>query len=100
MKAKNKIYEKMTKPVIEKLAERPYRIGLDLGVGSIGYAVGALAKNSDGEDCIDEIILSGSRIFAPSAGAADRRGYRGQRNAIRHNITGWTIYGKFLLKKD
>ncbi|MBP5452851.1 MAG: type II CRISPR RNA-guided endonuclease Cas9 [Treponema sp.] len=99
MKTKNKIYEKTTKPVIEKLAKRPYRIGLDLGVGSIGYAVGALTKNSDGEDCIDEIILSGSRIFAASSGAAERRGYRGQRNAIRHKHNRLDYLWKILAEK-
>jgi CRISPR-associated endonuclease Csn1 len=38
----NKIQEIEYKNIKEKLADREYRIGLDLGVGSIGYAVVSL----------------------------------------------------------
>lgn len=68
----------------QELNNRPYRIGLDLGVGSIGFAVVAL--NHMNEKTIPaDLILEGSRIFTASIGAADRRVSRGQRNARRHN---------------
>ncbi|OON99248.1 MAG: type II CRISPR RNA-guided endonuclease Cas9 [Epulopiscium sp. Nele67-Bin004] len=66
------------------LAGKPYRVGLDLGVGSIGFAVVSL-------ECIDDktiptdLILNGSRIFETSIGAAERRGFRGGRNAHHHD---------------
>lgn len=99
MKVKNHIYSDKTKQVVEKLANRPYRVGLDLGVGSIGYAIGALAENKEKDYIIDEIILSGSRIFTPSSGAADRRAKRGQRNAIRHKSHRLNYLWKILAEK-
>lgn len=84
MKIKNKIYVESSKKDVEKLNNRPYRLALDLGVGSIGYAVGAITKNEDNRTFVEDIIISGSRIFQSSKGAAERREKRGQRNSLRH----------------
>jgi CRISPR-associated endonuclease Csn1 len=96
----NKIYTERTHKISKKLNGRPYRVGLDLGVGSIGYAVGALSKNSDTDYIIEEIILSGSRIFIPSSGTADRRTCRGQRNALRHKHNRLDYLWKILAEQD
>ncbi|MDD4004874.1 MAG: hypothetical protein PHW69_06675, partial [Elusimicrobiaceae bacterium] len=65
-----------------KLNNRDYRIGLDLGVGSIGFSI--IATDSEGSP--ESVVHIGSRIFKSSAGAATRREKRGQRNAHRHKI--------------
>ena len=46
-----------------------YRLGLDLGVGSIGSAVVMLNDNND----VEKIIDAGVRIFEVKEGAEDRR---------------------------
>ena len=54
-----------------------YRLGLDLGVGSIGSAVIELDNENNAKDIID----AGVRIFEVSEGAEERRLYRpGLRN--------------------
>ena len=67
----------------EKLNNREYRLGLDLGVGSIGYCAVAM-EEKDGVLYPGDVIILGSRIFQSSLGASDRREKRGQRNSIRH----------------
>ncbi|GHT04353.1 hypothetical protein AGMMS5026_10410 [Endomicrobiia bacterium] len=62
----NKVQEIEYKKIREKLAGREYRIGLDLGVGSIGYAVVSLKECDDLSYLPEDIILSGSRIFKSS----------------------------------
>ena len=57
-----------------------YRLGLDLGVGSIGSAVIELDKENNAEDIID----AGVRIFKVSEGAEERRLKRtARKNLIR-----------------
>jgi CRISPR-associated endonuclease Csn1 len=85
----NKVQEIEYKKIKEKLADREYRIGLDLGVGSIGYAVVSLKKYDGKYDGLsylpEDIILAGSRIFKSSIGAVERREFRLQRNSHRHH---------------
>ena len=100
MKIKNKIYVESTKKDVEKLNNRPYRLALDLGVGSIGYAVGAITKNEDNRTFVEDIIISGSRIFQSSKGAAERREKRGQRNSLRHKKNRLTFLWKILAEKE
>ncbi len=57
-----------------------YRLGLDLGVSSIGSAVIQLSDENEAVKIID----AGSRIFEVSEGAEDRRSYRtARKNTIR-----------------
>lgn len=57
---------------------------MDLGVGSIGFAIVSMEENDGNVLLPKEIIMVGSRIFKASAGAADRKLSRGQRNNHRH----------------
>lgn len=100
MKIKNKIYVESSKKDVEKLNNRPYRLALDLGVGSIGYAVGAITKNEDNRTFVEDIIISGSRIFQSSKGAAERREKRGQRNSLRHKKNRLIFLWKILAEKE
>ncbi|MBP3546053.1 MAG: type II CRISPR RNA-guided endonuclease Cas9 [Alphaproteobacteria bacterium] len=57
-----------------------YRLGLDLGVGSIGSAIIELDENNNAKNIID----AGVRIFEVSEGAADRRSKRtARKNLVR-----------------
>ena len=52
-----------------------YRLGLDLGVSSIGSAVLALDEQNNVQDIVD----AGVRIFEVSDGAEERRAKRSAR---------------------
>lgn len=78
-----------------QLQGRPYRLGLDLGVGSIGYCAVVLEEKNE-ELYPGEVIILGSRIFSASTGAAERREKRGQRNSIRHKRNRLTYLWKLL----
>ena len=80
---KSRSYQEGKEKIRKKLAGRPYRIGVDMGVGSTGIAVVAMMK-MNGKFVPAELVFATSRIFESSAGAADRRQKRGQRNSIRH----------------
>lgn len=57
-----------------------YRLGLDLGIGSIGSAITEIDENNNARKIID----AGSRIFEVSEGAEDRRVKRtARKNLIR-----------------
>ncbi|MDR3195852.1 MAG: type II CRISPR RNA-guided endonuclease Cas9 [Endomicrobium sp.] len=84
MRLKNQTYLDQSAQIKEKLRNRDYRIGLDLGVGSIGFAILSMEENSQKILLPTEIIMSGSRIFKSSDGAINRRTQRGQRNNHRH----------------
>lgn len=99
MKIRNTVYSVKSKKDVERLANRPYRIALDLGVGSIGYAVGALVTKAD-KVFVEDLIMSGVRIFSSSKGAAERRQKRGQRNAIRHKKNRLIYLWKVLAEKE
>lgn len=75
--------QKFYENIKNKIGSKEYRLGLDLGVGSIGWAILSLKKENN-ELIPDEIVLSGSRIFTPSTGGKERREKRLQRNAHRH----------------
>lgn len=60
-----------------------YRLGLDLGVASIGSAIIEL----DDENNPKQIIDTGVRIFEVSEGAADRRAKRTARKNYKHTKT-------------
>lgn len=81
---KSRRYNEQASEIRNKLGERDYILGLDLGVGSIGSAVVALEDIGNGRMVPSEIVYSGARVFPSSSGAADRRSYRSQRNSLRH----------------
>ena len=89
----------MAETIKNRLADRPYSLGLDLGVGSIGLAVVALEPDENGDYYPTDLIHATSRIFPSSQGAADRRMKRGQRNAIRHKAHRLEILWKILSEK-
>ncbi|MDR2811531.1 MAG: type II CRISPR RNA-guided endonuclease Cas9, partial [Endomicrobium sp.] len=99
MQLKNQIYQKYLVQIKEKLRNRDYRIGLDLGVGSIGFAILSMEENSDKNLLPKEIIMSGSRIFKASDGAINRRMQRGQRNNHRHTRERMRYLWKLLASK-
>jgi CRISPR-associated endonuclease Csn1 len=80
---KSERYKQQNQEIKDRLNNRPYVLGLDMGVGSIGLSVIALEKFEKTLSPTD-IVFTTSRIFSPSQGSADRRLARGQRNAIRH----------------
>lgn len=82
---KSYTYQKMAKDIRDRLNGRPYSMGLDLGVGSIGVACVALEDFGEAGLIPSDIVYAASRIFNPSSGSADRRLFRGQRNSIRHS---------------
>ncbi|GHT15387.1 hypothetical protein AGMMS49573_01640 [Endomicrobiia bacterium] len=96
----NKVQEIEYKKIREKLADREYRIGLDLGVGSIGYAVVSLKECDDLSYLPEDIILSGSRIFKSSIGAVERREFRLQRNSHRHHRERMRFLWQLLAEKQ
>ncbi len=80
---KSRRYTEQADLLREKLGNREYILGLDLGVGSIGSAI--IAIDQEGAKTFpSDIVYSGVRLFPSSKGAADRREHRAQRNAIRH----------------
>lgn len=83
-KEKSHIYQEVASSIRNKLGERDYSMGLDLGVGSIGIAVVAMELDEKGTSFPTELIYANSRIFSSSKGAAERRSSRCQRNSIRH----------------
>ena len=90
-------YEEQAQEIRQRLGDRPFSIGLDLGVGSIGVAVAAydleLQQPSD-------LVFVASRIFIPSTGAAERRQKRGQRNSLRHKANRLKFLWKLLAEKE
>ena len=96
---KSLTYKAMADAIKDRLSDRPYSLGLDLGVGSIGLAVVALEPDESGELFPTDLIHAVSRIFPSSQGAADRRMKRGQRNAIRHKAHRMEILWKILSEK-
>jgi CRISPR-associated endonuclease Csn1 len=96
----NNIYLNTAVKIKEKLGDKPYRIGLDLGVGSIGFAVVSMEENQDKVLLPKDVIMSGARIFKASDGAASRRLSRGQRNNHRHNRERMRYLWKLLAEKN
>ena len=103
-KEKSHSYQNQVEEIRRRLDGRAYRLGLDMGVGSIGVGIVALEPDKDGDLCPSDLIFAASRIFPSSEGAQDRRAKRGQRNAIRHKAHRmeklWKILGKRGLMLD
>lgn len=83
-RAKSHSYQNYVEEIRNRLDGRPYRLGLDMGVGSIGVGIVALEPDKDGDLCPSDLVFASSRVFPSSEGAQERRQKRGQRNAIRH----------------
>ncbi len=71
-----------------------YRLGLDLGVGSIGSAVIELDNENNAKDIID----AGVRIFEISEGAEERRLKRTARKNLVRTKKRLELLAKKLLK--
>ena len=65
--------------------ERKYGIGLDIGIGSVGYAVISRTNNLDAriEDIGVRLFDSGENIRQKASNAQERRGYRSTRRLLR-----------------
>lgn len=81
---KSRTYKAQANEIRNRLGERDYVLGLDLGVGSIGIAAIALEKIDGEGPFATDLVYAGSRVFKASDGAADRRMQRGSRNCHRH----------------
>lgn len=92
-----KRYHEQATELRNRLDGRPYSIGLDLGVGSIGLAVAAYDRASASPT---DLVFATSRIFNPSTGAADRREHRGQRNSLRHRANRLRFLWKLLAQEN
>ena len=66
-------YQSMANELRNRLNGRPYSIGLDLGVGSIGIAAVAMEPDFRGNLFPTDLVYANSRMFKSSEGAADRR---------------------------
>ncbi len=92
--------EQFYKNIKDKLQNYEYRIGLDIGVGSIGWCIVSLDFNKQTNDInLKDIIFSGVRVFTPSDGASDRRQKRAQRNLHRHKRERLYFLWKLLAEK-
>lgn len=98
-KEKSRIYQSMVSNIRTKLSGRPYSVGLDLGVGSIGIALVALEPDDKGSLFPTDIVFASSRIFQSSAGAKDRQKKRAQRNSFRHKANRMKKLWKILSEK-
>ena len=97
---KSRTYKAQAEEIRNRLGDRDYVLGGDLGVGSIGIAVVAL-ETIDGEGPYPtDIVYAGSRVFKPSTGAAERRMKRGARNSHRHKSNRLRYLWKVLSEKD
>lgn len=90
-------YYEQAEEIRNRLGGRPYSIGLDLGVGSIGLAVAAFDRAATSPT---DLVFATSRIFNPSTGAADRRVKRGQRNSLRHRANRLRFLWKLLAEEN
>ncbi len=64
-----------------------YRLGLDLGVGSIGSAILELDEQNNVQDIVD----AGVRIFEVSEGAEERRAKRTARKNLVRTRSVWNF---------
>ena len=98
-KKKSNRYHQQAEQIRNRLNNRPYTIGLDMGVGSIGLAVIALEEQGGRLTPTDPIFTT-SRIFTPSTGASERKEKRGQRNSIRHKSNRLRFLWKLLASQE
>ena len=80
--------------------ERKYGIGLDIGIGSVGYAVISKTNNLDAriEDIGVRLFNSGENIHQKASNAQERRGYRSTRRLLRRRKHRKERIKKFFLK--
>lgn len=80
--------------------ERKYGIGLDIGIGSVGYAVISRTNNLDAriEDIGVRLFDSGENIRQKASNAQERRGYRSTRRLFRRRKHRKERIKKFFLK--
>lgn len=80
--------------------ERKYGIGLDIGIGSVGYAVISRTNNLDAriEDIGVRLFDSGENIRQKASNAQERRGYRSVRRLLRRRKHRKERVKKFFLK--
>ena len=80
--------------------ERKYGIGLDIGIGSVGYAVISRTNNLDAriEDIGVRLFNSGENIRQKASNAQERRGYRSTRRLLRRRKHRKERIKKFFLK--
>ena len=80
--------------------ERKYGIGLDIGIGSVGYAVISRTNNLDAriEDIGVRLFDSGENIRQKASNAQERRGYRSTRRLLRRRKHRKERIKKFFLK--
>lgn len=80
--------------------ERKYGIGLDIGIGSVGYAVISRTNNLDAriEDIGVRLFDSGENIRQKASSAQERRGYRSTRRLLRRRKHRKERIKKFFLK--
>lgn len=80
--------------------ERKYGIGLDIGIGSVGYAVIFKTNNLDAriEDIGVRLFDSGENIRQKASNAQERRGYRSTRRLLRRRKHRKERIKKFFLK--
>ena len=80
--------------------ERKYGIGLDIGIGSVGYAVISKTNNLDAriEDLGVRLFDSGENIRQKASNAQERRRYRSVRRLLRRRKHRKERVKKFFLK--
>ena len=80
--------------------KRKCGIGLDIGIGSIGYVVISRTNNFDGriEDLGVRVFDSGENIRKKASNAQERRGYRSVRRLLRRRKHRKERVKKFFLK--
>lgn len=93
-------YKAQANEIRNRLGERDYVLGLDLGVGSIGIAAIALEKIDGEGPFATDLVYAGSRVFKASDGAADRRMQRGSRNCHRHKANRLKYLWNILAEKE
>lgn len=98
-KSKSRTYNYQSEQIRNRLGDREYSLGLDLGVGSIGAAVVALEPDEDGVLYASDPVFACSRVFASSEGASTRREKRGHRNSLRHRSNRLKHLWKLLARK-
>lgn len=90
-----------------------YRLGLDVGVGSLGVALIRMTPEGTYVETLDVVIIGGAvRLFAASDGAEDRRLKRGMRRGVERTarrldrvskamqLAGWVDYDRHSVPKE
>ena len=93
----SKRYHRQAEEIRARLKGRPYSMGLDLGVGSIGLAIAAMEESKDyGYEPTDLVFVT--QIFTLQSELPSEE-KRGQRNALRHRRNRLIFLWKLLAEK-